>query len=195
MLRLTTHGFGKFAIYSILLSSPPDCSAKYEYVFHRFALPTCPPASFSLPKSVNTESQQLTRDERQLWPTTATRLCRGFIAYEPRDWRGERLLPAGQAINVRLNRGASCSLDVGYVDTPSSQSSKEWAEVAASVARLAMQEVGISPSSSPERTERLAPSDDLRAWCARTAMEAGIPCVSKLRLADGGVPARAHTFR
>ena len=167
-----------FVSYSVLLTSPPDCAAKYEYVFHHFDLPTCPRREFFLPTSVTQLPYELTPGQPHSWSTPTPSLCPGFKVYNLRQ-SGDQgpALPEEQAINVRINRGSSCSLDVGYIYAPSLQRSERFARSATIVANLVMQGSGVSPSDTAVKTERLATTKDLRRWCARTAMEAASPCV------------------
>lgn len=173
-----TLGRGKAALlaaYSLILSTPPDCAGKTEYVIQHFELSSCPDTTFVLPKSVERDQYDLS-SERSHLTSAPSPVCPGFTHYSLRE-NGVTPGYPGWGLDVRLNRRNVCSLDIAYLDAPNSERSGQFTKAAEVAAELVMFPTSVSPTIPASRTERVrAYADDMRKWCSRTARTATAPC-------------------
>jgi hypothetical protein len=139
------------------------------YTVYRFDLPACPTSAFALPDSVGELSNRFTAVR------TGELMCPRSMFYEA----------SGKTFfNVRLNRGQSCSLDVGYkyltrsplTEEDMRRYEKELGPSVDNLARLIIGNAGVTPPVGKPRVERFETAEELNTWCARTSADASQPC-------------------
>lgn len=171
-----------FAFYSVLLTQPPDCAGPAEHVFQQFELPSCPDETFALPQQVDRAPYSL-QSGRRPWHALSPGFCPGATVYSLRQQSRKTPL---LFFDVKLIRGQSCGLEVGYSYALALGQSEDFSRAAEVVARLLMQGSGLEPSIPAARTDGFQSREDVEAWCARRLGGAQISCAEWHRLADAG---------
>jgi hypothetical protein len=161
-----------FAAAAALLLQATRCGFPSAVAVYRYGLTNCPDTAFTLPKRVVEGPYDVSSGKRHRWSTPQPPMCTGFTFYEVRGESG----PWG--LNVRLNRGPSCRLDVAYAhELPrererQAQVIREFDALLGGkiddVAQLVLRGSGVAPLLPPAQVERV-PGADLDAWCARMA--------------------------
>ncbi|HEX6748712.1 MAG TPA: hypothetical protein VF092_15550 [Longimicrobium sp.] len=172
----------------LLLGAQFDCWGAVD-AYDRYPLSRCPDSAFALPAAIDLPPYRFTKGgerARHWWsspPPTAR--CNGFAVYtlgRAREFPpGADSLSGPAAIyqaDVRLNRGPSCSLDVGYGYLgaphrlgPAEDRAREGARDirwSAAIARGVVAGTGIEvhPSAEPHRFTDWKERD---RWCAASA--------------------------
>jgi hypothetical protein len=165
------HGGGRqVAIVALCygaLGAQRSCGMDEVTVVRRYGLSACPGANFSFPDSTG-DSVYVMRSVTEHPP-----LCPGVKTYEFAD------RPAVSHMSVRLNRGGSCSLDVGYryitmtntKDHSGIEAEQDnFADIAAGTV-FGPSEMTVIPPAR-KTVVRFESWKDRETWCAQTASAA-----------------------
>lgn len=171
--RRVTRG-AMLAFVFVMTAWQIHCAEEAHFVAHRFDLEGCPSLAFSLPASIEHPRYRL-RAAGQGWlsPGPAP-ICSGFKDYDL-DERTETgaLVRIGAGLQVRLNRGGTCSLDVIYSYLTGTGEAvpeirpEELTRAAETVAQLVMSSAK-APRLPAAYTERFGSEQQLKQWCEQT---------------------------
>lgn len=176
------------AVSAALMLQATSCGES-EIAVHRYELSGCPHTSFSLPRLVLEPPYELASGRRH-WsrtPEIHPAMCRGFTYYEvDAPGRGafrRGATPAPWGVDVRLNRGPSCSLDVAYgyllpLQKERQAEARRWFDrelggKVDTVARLVLRGSNVTPIVPASQIERVR-RKELEAWCARSGDQAAL---------------------
>lgn len=153
-MRPTIRATTVFAIVASCLGLLESCGGGGVTV-KRYALSQCPSASFAMPKELGGNSHLVARQHDPF-------LCPSFRLY----------MSAAHAVGVRVNGGASCTLEVGYrYLNPSNDEAKgrtmdstesDFADV---VAQLLASEAGVSATRPAQSVRRFSSLNEAVDWC------------------------------
>lgn len=166
----------------------PSCG-KSVTVFHQFDLQACPEESFSLPSSVDQAPYHLSM-VRPSSKYKNTR-CPGYKLYELRDTTRPK---ESSFFYIRINRGPSCSLDVGYrylgptSGEPAPRIEERETPLVGVVAELLLKGSTVVLKVPAAKVERLQ-SEAQRERCMRSADQS-----ERTRASDGGSLACSTTL-
>ena len=172
MLRRKVTRGATLAFVFIVTAWQIDCAEEVHFVAHRFELESCPLPDFSLPASMENPQYRLEAVGRGWFAFgEPTPICSGFEIYQL-DERTEAgaLVRRGAALQARLNRGASCSLDVTYSYITGMRPAvreiqpEELTQAAEILAQLVVSGA-TAPRLPAARTELFGSDAELKQWC------------------------------
>jgi hypothetical protein len=175
MILRTKRSLSQVALSGVVLLRSPDCPGRSKEVVQHFELRSCPDTAFMLPASAEEPPFRLSPAPGKVVSADVAPRCPGFKSY----WmfaNGEGQAPFRMAgVDVRLNRGPTCSVDVVYVQAVS-DSSGRYTRGAEAIARLMLHGSGVMPIIPAASTIELESIGDVRDWCSRTTASAAAPC-------------------
>jgi hypothetical protein len=151
------------AVGAVILLQAQDCGEAVTVIQH-YDSETC--ALSSVPASVDRPPYRVSSHVPEVYSHPR---CPGFTVYGLRD----RDTKEQMFFDVRLNRGPSCGIDVGYSyishnEYDNEQMEKRVTPLAEVMAALLLQDADAPPRLSASKTQRFSTFRTLRDWCVRT---------------------------